>query len=138
MSYSCRSTNQFTLDLIYVITVTETDFSFNSRHILAFYVALSRSFSILGQLRLKTIHLVQGDIDDICMMKSNNFGKSTSHSSSASTTKHVLSRFGSCRMLTKISNKTTQAFTSSKSALPACSYFFHTWEIRDSCLSTSR
>lgn len=64
--------------------VTETEISFRSRCSLAFYVTVSRAFSILSQLRLETIHLTRGETDDFSTIKSNNFGKSTTHSSSAS------------------------------------------------------
>lgn len=90
-----------------IVIAVETDFSLSSRHSLTFCVAVSRSFSILGQLRLETIYLIQGDTDEVCTMKSNNFGKSTTHSSSASMIKYVVSKFGSRRMLVKISDKAT-------------------------------
>src|ERR1700722_5145112 len=104
-----------------VATAAETDCSLSSRQSLTFCVAVSSSFSILGQLRLETTHLTRRNTDDVCTMKCNNFGKSAMHSSSASTIKYVQFKLGPCRMLVRISHKVTQAFTSSKSVLPACS-----------------
>src|SRR5690349_9501134 len=104
---------------MYKWTALETDSAFSSRHSLTLYPVLPRYSSMSGELRLETTHLTREDADDFWAMKSNSFGKSAMHSSSASTIKYVLFKLESCRMFVKISDKATQAFASSKSALPA-------------------
>src|ERR1700712_4103777 len=104
---------------MYTATAEDIDFSWSSRHNLTFCVAVSRSFSILGQFRLEMIHLTPENAEEVCTMKFNNFVKSVTHSSSASTIKYVQSKLGSCKILAKISDKATQAFVSSKTSLPA-------------------
>ena len=118
LPYLFRFASQSTLNWTNVVIVAETDFSLSSRHSLTFCAKVSRSFLILSQLRLETIYLIQ-DIHEVCTIKSNNFGKSATYSSSALMIKYMLSKLGSRRMLVKISDKVTQAFASSKSVLPA-------------------
>jgi hypothetical protein len=118
-------------------TAVETESSLSSRDSLVFCVAVLRFFSMIGQLRLETIYLIRGYIDDMRTMKSNNLGKSVAHSSSASTTRYVLFRLGSCSMSAKMSDKATHAFASSNIVLPACSYFFCACEMRERSLTMS-
>ena len=89
-----------------MLIAVEIDSALSSGLSLTLWAARSRCSLMSGQLRPETIHFTREDAD-CCATNSNSFGKSTVHSSSASITKHVPLRLGSCSTLAEISVKAT-------------------------------